>query len=62
MKAGADTGADCGAHAEPHCAEAAARDEGARLFELVVLCRPHLVLTDIGGHDVVAVVPAVRPR
>jgi len=49
----ADTGTYRSPHAKTHGAQAAARDEGSRLFEAIVLRSPHLMLTDIGGDDMV---------
>ena len=45
------TGAFCRTHAEAHGTESAAGDELAGLAEGQVLCRPHLVLADVGGND-----------
>ena len=50
-------GADSGAHAKTHRPQAAAGQEGARAAEAVVQHRPHLVLADIGGHQVMAFHP-----
>ena len=41
-------------HRKPHRTEAAGRDQRTRRFVMVVLCLPHLVLTDVSDHDSVA--------
>ncbi len=47
----ADLCADAGAKPVAHRAESAGREEGARFRILIILCCPHLVLSDIGGDD-----------
>ena len=49
-----DLGADRRRQAEAHRPEAAGVEPPARLGEVVVLRRPHLVLADVGGDDRVA--------
>ena len=43
--------ADGRTEAEAHGSEAAACQKGSRIPVTVVLCRPHLVLTDLGHDD-----------
>ena len=46
-----DLRADGGGQTVAHRAETARRQEAARLLRIVVLCRPHLMLSDVGHDD-----------